>query len=240
MPTIPKWINDALEKVVPSMIRIVKVTDIVYLTPNTKRIRLQGDFSDLEFNPGFDLSFRVNATDLRHYTVSYGNALDGIIEFIAYLHTNTVGSNFINSLTVGDENIKLTTLGCHKLYTPLIDKQVIFGDETSLSLMSSFLPFLKKNGHQYQFLIELDDSNRDIPEILGLENFTVFSKNTIFRDVSKIKTLQLFKNEEWSDANVILTGNITSLQNFRKVLKEYGHQGKIYAKGYWLEGKKGL
>jgi len=240
MPTVPKWINDALEQIAPSMLRIIKVVDVYYISPNLKKISIQGDFSTLNFSPGFTISFRVNATDLRHYTVSYGDNQKDIIESVVYLHGDAAGSNFINKLKVGEDGIKIAILGSDKQYNPNVKKQILFGDETSLSLMSSFLPVLKNNKHEFKLLIELDEDNTESPKKLGLENYTVFLKQDVFRDMEKIRDLSIFKNNEWEDANIILTGNVTSLRNFRKILKEKGHKGKIYAKGYWLEGKKGL
>jgi len=240
MPTAPKWINDAVEKMVPSMMRTVKVENTVYLNPAIKRVCLKGNFSGLSFDPGYTISFRVNATDSRHYTVSYTNPSEGIIEFIAHIHGDAVGANYIAGLEPGNEEIKLTVLGSDRHYNPYVQKQLVFGDETSLGLMSGFLPLLKKNNHQFKFFVELDDDNRNIPSILGLENCTGFSKHDVFRDREKISELSIFKNEDWSGANVILTGNVTSIQNFKKVLKANNHRGKIYVKGYWLEGKKGL
>lgn len=240
MPTVPKWINDVLEKMAPSMLRMVKVVNTTYINTNLKKIRVKGDFSTLNFDSGFTISFRVNANDLRHYTVSYGNTEEGIMESIVYLHGDAVGSNFIDELKPGEEEIKMAVLGSDKQYNPEIKKQLIFGDETSLSLMASFLPALKQNQHEFQFYIELDEENKGIPEILGLKNYIIFSKQDVFRNREKIRKLPLFKDNEWTDANIVLTGNVTSLQNFRKILKEKNHKGKIYVKGYWLEGKKGL
>ncbi|MDQ8141106.1 hypothetical protein [Chryseobacterium sp. CFS15] len=240
MPTAPKWINDALEKIAPSMLRTVKVEEIFYLNANIKKVRLRGDFSALHFAPGFTISFRVSPTESRHYTISNVDDSARAIEFIAHIHSNAVGAQYINSLIPGDEKIKLAVLGSDKQYDPKVERQIIFGDETSLSLMSSFLPYLQQNNHPYQFLIELDDENCDIPEKLGLKNYRVYTKNNIFRDKDQIHTIPELSDDVWCDANIVLTGNVQSIQNFRKVLKENRHEGKIFAKGYWLEGKKGL
>ncbi len=222
------------------MLRMVKVEQVTYLNPNIKTIRLKGNFSALHFAPGFTVSFRVSPTESRHYTVSQVDPSARFIECIVHIHGNAPGASYINELQPGDEKIKLAVLGSDKQYDAKVKKQIIFGDETSLSLMLSFLPVLRQNEHDYQFFIELDEDNRNIPEKIGLDNCTVFFFIYLFRDQDKIQQLSLFNDEEWSDANMVLTGNVRSLQNFRKVLKENSHKGKIYAKGYWLEGKKGL
>ncbi|MGE6394299.1 FAD-binding oxidoreductase [Chryseobacterium scophthalmum] len=240
MPTAPKWLNDALEKIAPSFIRIVKVEESVYLNPYVKKIRLKGNFTSLDFSPGFTISLRVTSRELRHYTVSYADDTKKAIEFVAYLHGNAVGANYINILQPDDQKIKLAVLGSDKQYDSKVEKQVVFGDETSLGLMLSFLPFLKKNNHQFMFYIELEEENISIPEEIGLCNYTVFPKKGVFRNIDDIQQLPLLGDPQWSDANIILTGNVNSIQNFRKALKLNNHKGKIYVKGYWLEGKKGL
>lgn len=239
MSTAPKWVNDAIEKLAVSMTRRVKVVDTEYINPQLKKIRFQGDFRKLDFKLGYSILFRVNSTETRHYTTSFADTEQGVMELIAHLHGDAPGSNYMKQLKPGDE-IKMAVPAGQEHYDPNVKKQLVFGDETSLSLMVDFLPVLQQNGHQFQFYIELDEENKAIPKILGLENYTVFSKQDVFRSKEKIRELSLFKNDEWQNANVILTGNITSLQNFREILKDKRHQRKIFVKGFWLEGKKGL
>lgn len=101
------------------------------------------------------------------------------------------------------------------------------------------MPYLIKNKHQFQFYFELDGENKNIPELLGLENFTVFPKNALFRNEKWINELPIFQISDWQTASFILTGNAKSVQTFRAVLKKRVI-GKITTQGYWLEGKKGL
>jgi NADPH-dependent ferric siderophore reductase len=240
MPTAPKWFNDALEKIALSFLRMVRVEESTYLNPRIKKVRLKGDFTSLNFAPGFTISFRVTPTESRHYTVSYADDSKRAIEFISYLHGDAVGANYISHLQSNHQKIKLAVLGSDKQYDPTVEKQLIFGDETSLSLMLSFLPFLKNNGHQFIFYIELEEENKGIPKMMGLCNYKIFPKNAIFRNADQIQQLPILRNTEWADANVILTGNVHCVQNLRKAFKLNDHKGKIYVKGYWLEGKKGL
>lgn len=46
------------------MLRMVEVVNISYLNLQLKKIRLQGDFSKLTFEPGYTISLYVNANDL--------------------------------------------------------------------------------------------------------------------------------------------------------------------------------
>ena len=98
---------------------------------------------------------------------------------------------------------------------------------------------MKKKEHQYQFCFELDEVNKNAPELLGLKNYTIFTKNGSFRNEKWINDLPVFQTPDWQPANFILTGNVKSVQSFRAVLKNKT-TAKIFSQGYWLEGKKGL
>ncbi|GEM63092.1 hypothetical protein SF1_10740 [Sphingobacterium faecium NBRC 15299] len=98
---------------------------------------------------------------------------------------------------------------------------------------------LKQNKHLFQFYLELDDENKEVPALLGLENYQIFPKDGSFSQEKWIADLPLFYDETWLDASYILVGNVISIQTFRKVLKNKGAK-RISAQGYWLQGKKGL
>ena len=74
---------------------------------------------------------------------------------------------------------------------------------------------------------------------MGIENCTVSPKNGSFRNEEWINDLPIFQTTDWQTANFVLTGNVKSVQTFRKILRSK-IKGKIFSQGYWLEGKKGL
>lgn len=233
--SIPKWLIGLFgNRLSPN----VKVTATTFLSPEIKKISFKSDISDWDFSIGYASVIRVSETDFRNYTVSYHNKEEGIFDMIVHIHGSGVGSLFIDSLKIGDELFISPPRG-KKIYDPNLKHQFFFGDETALGVACAFLPLLKANGHQFQFYFELDEANNSIPELLGLENYTVFPKNNSFRNDKLIGNLPLFQMQEWDIANFILVGNVKSVQTFRKVLKNKT-QGTIYSQGYWLEGKKGL
>lgn len=233
--SIPKWMIGLFgNKLSPN----VKVAETTFLSPEIKKICFKGDISDWDFSIGYASVIRVSETEFRNYTVTYHNKENGVFDIIFHIHGNGVGSHFINSLKVGDELFISPPRG-KKIYNPNLKHQFFFGDETSLGVACAFLPLLKANRHQFQFYFELEELNKSIPELLGLDNYTVFPKNNSFRNEKWISTLPLFQTQEWDTANLALVGNVKSVQTFRKVLKNKT-QGTIYSQGYWLEGKKGL
>ncbi|MFD2037514.1 FAD-binding oxidoreductase [Belliella marina] len=233
--SIPKWVGDLFESALRPN---AKALEISYISPQIKKIRFQGDLSKMNFEIGYANVIRVSETEYRNYSAAYYNKEKGIIDIIFHIHGNGVGSQYIDTIKTGDE-IYISPPRGKKIYDPNVKQQFIFGDETCLGVASSFLPYLKKNNHQFQFYFELDGENKNVTELLGLENFTVFPKNGSFRNEKWINNLPLFKTSEWKTAGFVLIGNVKSVQTFRKVLKN-NMSGKIITQGYWLEGKKGL
>lgn len=234
--TITKWLGDVMESVFSCRIRVQQIS---LLTPHLKRIRFQGDISDMKFHPGDAIAMRVSDTEFRNYTPAYTNTKTGIMDIIFHLHGAAPGSDFIDNLTVGDE-LKVSFPRGQRQYDVRVKQQVFIGDETSLGMACSFLPLLKSNNHRFQFYFELDDANKSAPLQLGLDNVTLFDKNGIFKNELLLAGLPLLKSSDWQMANFTLTGNAASVQAWRRVLKNNLTGGKLFAKGYWLEGKTGL
>ncbi len=232
---MPKWIGDWLESAAGPR---VTVLETAYLKPAIKKIRFQGNISKMDFIIGGASVIRVSETEYRNYTIAWHDIDKGILEIIFHVHGNGVGCRYLNALKTGDELFISSPRG-RAAYDPKAKQHFLFGDETSLGLACSLLPVLKQNGHQFQCYFELDEENKNIPELLDFENCTIFPKNGSFNNEKWINDLPVLKKTDWQAANFVLTGNVKSVQSFRKVLKSRT-SGKIFAQGYWLEGKKGL
>ena|SRR6218665_507741 len=230
--SLPKWVGDLFES---SLRPNMKVLSTTYLSPQLKKIRFQGNISKMNLQIGYANVIRVSETDYRNYTVAYYNKKDGVFDIIFHIHGNGVGSNYIDALKTGDV-IYISSPRGKKLYDPSVKQQFIFGDETSLGVALSFLPVLIKNQHQFQFLFELEEENKDVPQLLGMTNYKVLLKND---NVKNEKLMSKLHAVDWKTANFVLTGNVKSVQSFRKMIKS-SSAGKIISQGYWLEGKKGL
>jgi len=231
--TIPKWLGDLFEGSLRPNVTVLTTSSI---SAHIKIIRFQGDLSKWNFQIGYAHVIRVSDTEYRNYTVAHYDIKAGVFDVVFHLHGNGVGCQYIDALERGDE-IYISSPRGHKVYDPGVQKQVIFGDETSLGLACSFLSVLKN--HQYQFYFELDKENINVPQLLGIENCTVFPRKGLFLNEKWINDLPVFNSGEWKDANFILTGNVNSVRTFRKVVKT-ATKGKVFSQGYWLEGKKGL
>jgi len=238
MPSAPKWLFDVVDLFI-SKLPYVVITNVEFISQTVKKIHLNGDFKDLSFPVGCYIDFRVSDTEARRYTVAKADRENGFLEFIVHVHGAGSGSQFMQELKPGDK-IKMNKPRTERnYYDRSANRFIVFGDETSLALACSFLPLLKQNNQDFHFYFELDDQNKNAPELLGLENYTTFSKNGSFRNEEWIAELPLFQTADFQKANFVLTGNAKSAQSFRKVAKGKGAQ-KTYLHGYWLEGKKGL
>lgn len=216
----------------------VQVLHATYITPHIKKIRFHGNAFKQNISIGYANVIRVSETELRNYTVAHHDNKNGIFDMVFHVHGNGVGSRYIDRLDINDEMYISPARG-KKMYNPSVKKQFIFGDETSLGFACSILPDLQQNKNQFQYYFQLDKANNDAPGLLGLEHYTTFPKTDSFSNENWVRELPVFKSNDWKDANFILTGNVQSIQNFRKVLKEK-KMGNILSQGYWLKGKKGL
>ncbi|GAB2787326.1 hypothetical protein GCM10027275_35040 [Rhabdobacter roseus] len=243
MPRIAKWVGDAMESLLASKIPLMQVTETSYLNPSIKKIRFSGNLSGMNFQLGYAVAIRVSDTEFRNYTASFSDVATGTLELLIHLHGSAPGSQFMTNLKPGDE-VRISMPRGQKQYDPLVKQQLLFGDETSLALACAFQPVLKKGQHEFQFYFELDEENRQVPDLLGLENYTVFSKKDTFRSEQRSNEVPLFETSRWKScwqaSNYVLTGNGQSVQTFRKALKNNHARGRIFTKGYWLEGKTGL
>lgn len=233
--TLPKWAGGILESLVGQRAEVIGTT---YLSPHLKKVRFQSDLAKMNFQIGYASVIRVNEIEYRNYTIAYHDMQLGILDIIFHIHNNGPGSSYADALSVGD-HLYISSPRGHKVYNPKFQHQLLFGDETSLGLACSLLPTLKKNNHSFQFYLELDDANREVPELLGLENCSIFPKNGSFSDAEWVDGLPIFHHENWLHASYTLVGNVTSVQAFRKALKRNG-VNRITTQGYWLQGKKGL
>ncbi|MFP9098119.1 siderophore-interacting protein [Flavobacterium sp. RHBU_24] len=237
MPSAPKWLFDVVERLSPKLPSMV-VTATRLLSSSVKKITFSGDFSGLDFREGYCIDFRVTDTEVRRYTPSFVDDVNGILELVVHLHGNAPGARFMDALQPGD-TVNISAPRGHKYYDIGTDNYVIFGDETSLALACSFQQSFKKNRQDFRFYLELDPENGEVPALLGLENYTVFPKNGAFKNPEIIKLLPQLQDMSWRLATFILTGNVVSAQALRKALKGVA-QGKVHLQGYWISGKKGL
>ena len=238
MPSAPKWLFDTLEFLTPKL-PLTEVVETVYLSKSVKKICFKGDLKNVQLGVGSFIDFRINDTEARRYTVSYADIEKGIFEFVVYLNGKGCGSRYMADLKVGDNIVMYKPRGDNRYYHKAAQRFVIFGDETSLALACSFLPVLKKNNHQFVFIFELDEENKNVPKLLGLENCLEIPKNFSFSKEDCESKLAVIHTPDWQEAKFVLTGNAKSGQLFRKVIKEKT-KGNVFLHGYWLAGKKGL
>ncbi|WP_286897049.1 MULTISPECIES: FAD-binding oxidoreductase [Sphingobacterium] len=238
MPNAPKWLFDTLEFLTPKL-PLTEVVETVSLSKSVKRICFKGDLKNVQFTVGSFIDFRINDTEARRYTVSHADTEKSLFEFVVYLNGKGCGSRLMADLKVGDQIVMYKPRALSRYYDKTTQRFVIFGDETSLALACSFLPVLKKNKHQFMFIFELEEENKDVPKLLGLENCLIFSKNFLSNRQEWVGKLPVIDTPDWQEAKFVLTGNAKSAQLFRKIIRENAN-GTVYLHGYWLAGKKGL
>jgi len=239
MPRAAKWVIDAMEGLMGSKLPLMTVVSSRYINNNIKLIRFEGRLTGMDFQLGYAVAVRVSDTEFRNYTASFVDIDKGILEIIFHIHQTAVGCMSMDRLMAGDK-VRITFPRGVRQYDGKVKRQVLFGDETSLGLACSFQNILKRNNHQYRFLFELEYENAQVPSLLGLENYVVLAKKSSSKRQDWLDRFSLISLKDWSSSNFVLVGNASSVQLFKKILKEQDIKGKVFAKAYWAEGRKGL
>jgi NADPH-dependent ferric siderophore reductase len=242
MPHLPKWMADGLEHLLSSKYFDAEVTATTFINPEILQITFRADLLNMEFYPGWALMLRAGANDLRHYTMSSFNRESGLFEILFHIHGGGPGSDLAAGLKVG-EKLKMALPSGPKMLVSGRDHHFFFGDETSLSFVLILVEEIKKNGGAYQGIMELRAQNSQVPDQLNMDLKTVLSTPDTpgLQAISYLQALK-DKQDDLPEKYVFyLTGNVSSVQLFRKELKKLGVSSQnIRFQGYWVEGSIGL
>lgn len=241
MPTVPKWVADAMESVFSGKSRKAVVSDIVYLNPFIKKITFKGDITNTRFKVGWAVFIRVDDTNYRNYTPSYWNSETGVFEIIFHLHGKGPGSHYIDGLKLND-TVSIGLPRGFDFYKKDHKYHFFFGDETTIGFFESLKRAIEENNQNYIGILELDKNtlNHEIKTNCVLDR-VVSTGDKAQNAIQILENLQETVWELWKNGMFYLIGNGKSIQNFRKALKEKGVSGRnIITQPYWVEGKTGL
>ncbi|MBO9659380.1 MAG: SIP domain-containing protein [Chitinophagaceae bacterium] len=240
MPTLPKWMNDAMEGILKSQFRSVAATNITDYSSSLRRIRLLGDFKGLASEPGYAVAFRVNERSYRNYTPFVFDQEQGICEILFHLHGDGPGSDFFSKIKEGEELRMLAPRG-RTVYRKHLSHHVVIGDETALGLAMSLRDQAARLRHSCITVFEVDDS----AVMAELEIFGhVLSKNALNkagRIRQRIIQQQTDNDVALEDTGFYIAGNADTMRMVRSELKQLNVPGKnVFSQAYWAEGKTGL
>lgn len=242
MPHIPKWMADAIENLLPSKFFDTLVVNTTYVNPEILKITFSADLLPIAFQSGWAIVLRTGVNDLRHYTISAFDQETGLFDILFHMHGNGPSSTFVSQLTVG-EKLKMAIPTGRKMFVPESDHHFFFGDETSLSFILIMIAEISRKEGTYQGVVELREQNRTVAEQLHLTTKTVLrtADSPGMHAISYLKELASRSDFPLEKYVFYLTGNVSSVQAFRKELKKIGvHSKNIKFQGYWVEGSIGM
>lgn len=242
MPHLPEWIVDTIENVLSSKFFDAEVVSKSFINPEIMKVTFKADLHNMMFHPGWAIMLRTGINDLRHYTISSFDRERGLFDIIFHIHGDAPGSNLASNMDIGDA-FKMAVPGGKKMYIEGQMQHFFFGDETSLSVILILIDEIKKNNGSYCGILELRSQNIEIPFLMNINVEAVIHtpETPALHTVNKFR--QLLNQSDFSFNNTVfyLTGNVASVQAFRKELKNIGvNPKKIKLQGYWAEGSVGL
>jgi NADPH-dependent ferric siderophore reductase len=241
MPSVPKWVANAMENVFSNQVRKVIVTEIKYLSPYILKLTFSGDLINTTFKAGQAIAIRVSDTDFRNYTPSCWDSENGAFQVIFHLHGNGPGSRYISRLKLGDTVTIVLPRG-FDLYKKEHKYHFFFGDETTIGLFESLRLIIDNNNQEYIGILELNHDTLacNIQTNFGLE----LVPSSVEKAQNAISCLEKLPEQVWKlwkEGAFYLMGNGRSIQRFRNALKEKGvNIRNIKTQPYWVEGKSGL
>ncbi|MEM7018236.1 MAG: siderophore-interacting protein [Pseudomonadota bacterium] len=242
MPTVSKWMADAMERLFSNQFHPVRVTQTEMIDSQLKRVRFQGDLSCTEYVVGNVIEFRVSDREFRHYTPASFDKEQGVCDVLFYLHGLGPGSEWVDQLQV-DMATNLMGPGGKMALTAGQDRHVLFGDETSLGLTHGFWNAIERNGANFDAVLELEEEHRHWPQCLQM-NARILGKSVQAPAKGILEWLEQLSEQEWralQSASFYLTGRAQSIQRIKKSLKAKGIANKqIQTMPYWADNKKGL
>lgn len=245
MPKAPKWLGDTMETVFSSHIHPVTVSEVNYIDPRLKHVRFEGDLSRTDFSPGQVVQLRVSDTEYRHYTPAFFDKKNGICDVLFYLHGKGPGSSWAASLEKG-QTIKFRGPGGRLKYNQSAKYHFMFGDETSIGLFQCIKNAVNESRQEYLCVLELENEFANWPDFANLSAEVVAKSHDnpaaeAVEILDSVSTPDSVFWEVWKDATFYLAGRASSIQVFRRKLKELGISGRqIKTEPYWAEGRSGL
>ncbi|MFW0714466.1 siderophore-interacting protein [Pedobacter sp. N23S346] len=241
MPKVPSWLANTVEKIISNKIFEVDVIETLMLSSNLKQVTFKGDIKDMNFIPGKEVLFRVNANEYRHYTLSNFDAEAETCQVIFYLNRIGVGNNWAINIQKGD-CLKLIADQAKIKYDFNSSQHFFFGDETSIGLYESFGKIAKNLGHECFGILEMREENHQALDNIKLLIDVVPSAIMAPAEnaIEWMENMHPKCWEMWKDASFYLTGRGKSVQRFKKYLqnKRVGYK-QIQTNCYWENGKTG-
>lgn len=242
MPHLPKWIVDSMENLMSSKFFDAEVVSVSSINQEIVKITFKADLQNMDFFPGWPFMSRVGSNDLRHYTASSFDKETGLFDIIFHLHGNGPGSNLAADIQTGDV-IRMGVPAGKKLYVPESKHHFFFGDETSISFMTILINNIRLNNGIYKGALELNPQNLDLKNVLYLDVERVIRtpESPAKHAIDYLQQISNTTDFPLEETIFYLTGNVASIQAFRKELKKMGFNSKnIKLQGYWTEGSVGL
>ncbi|HEY0298443.1 MAG TPA: FAD-binding oxidoreductase [Arachidicoccus sp.] len=239
MPSMPKWMNNAVENLLSSKFREVSVLETEPICKNLKRVKFSADLHGLEYFPGYAVSFRVNNTDYRNYTPYNFDKVNGYFEILFHLHGKGSGSEFADMLNVQDKMKMFVPRGKRAfMFANQYKYHYVVGDETVLGFALEIKQEAEKHDYKFNATFELD--NHDVLKMLELYGSYVH-KNEPQKIMEQIMCDIFDGVIRKEETAFYISGNGETLQYVRKELKQLDILNvQIFAQAYWIDGKKGL
>lgn len=221
-------------------LRNVEITGVEDVSETYRLVEIGGEaLKGLSWRPGNQIQIGVGPKFAnRAYTPIDWDTATGRLRFLAYLHSDTPGCNWLRSALPGQPCDILGPKRSLEL-APNDGAPLLFGDETCLGLARAFRGGLQ--GAAARFIFEVGNvvaaravlARLDIGDALLVERLPDGSH---LHEAARVVLAASERHE-----SIVLAGKAQSIQAVKSALKTAGiDQRRVKAKAYWAPGKVGM
>ena len=221
------------------MMRSSRVSAVTSLSDRFRVIELRGDaLRGVPWTPGDKIQVAIGSGFTRRtYTPISWDAATGSVSLVVYLHGNGAGSQWASDVKIGD---RCDFSGPRRSLDvgALTRETLLFGDETSFALAAA-CSGAQPRETQYLFEVEDTIAAQAVIDRLGLRSADVIARQPDSGHYDAIS--QKLTHFVMDDADVILTGQASTIRHLHHTLKRAGlPASRLRVKAYWAQGKTGL
>ena len=221
--------------------RSAHVLDIEDVGSAFRILTLGGDaLRDVAWTPGDKIQLQLGGWVQRTYTPMDWDGVAGRVRILVYLHAGGPGAQWARGVCIGDACIVFGPRKSLRLARAPA-AVILFGDETSFGLAAALSNQEEAPALYGVFEVATLAEAAPIVKRLRLAGAHVSERREGEMHFGEIETQLSALLQAHADADVVLTGKASAIQQVNRVLRQHDvGAGRRHAKAYWAAGKTGL
>jgi NADPH-dependent ferric siderophore reductase len=235
MPQISNGLDNTPIATVNGLSYSAIVKDTRFLSEDLLMVHFTGHFPPGMLYPGQQLSFFIDNSHIRPYTLASVDTEQHVYSVLFYLNGKGLGSTWTTTLQPG-RTVSFNVMPGKLRYNERATHHFFFGDETAMGLFYGFKEMALQNNQEYFGVLELQPQNERVLNTLKLlvdcvpPSFTTPAAHAIHW----MEDMHPNCWKAWKKATFYLAGSALAVQQFNAWLQEKQvAASRIQTLAYW-------